>query len=209
MFVAYKVLLAMFLLNMCAVARAGESAIDKGHNFVCEKNNICSAFFEGEEKKAEDFCDPSNFSVVWKKTTEKYLFQCRDSTTSEDGNKNWVVDLHQNSFFMIGYGRFYDKNILIADPNATIPDSFQARHLCHASIVAKLKASDFVLLEKRPSDDEKNPYCYEPTYLTVSAGRLIVQTNEGTLPKGSTDYQARTAFAKEKAGLKLLLRSLH
>jgi hypothetical protein len=209
MFAESKILLAIFILNIWGFAYAEEPAIDKEHNFVCDENNLCSAFLEDEPVKAKKFCDPSHFSVVWKKDTETYLFQCRDGTTSEEESKNWVVDMRHNSFFRVGYGRFYDKNALIANPNTKIPDSFQARPLCHVPIVAKLTASDFVLLDKSPSDDEKNPYCYEPTYLTVSAGRPLVQMNEGALPKGGADYQVRTASANEKAGLTLLLRSLH
>jgi hypothetical protein len=207
--VVYKISLIMVTVCLRGIACAGDEVISAGHNFICDNNNLCSAFFENESAKVEKFCNPSHFSITWKRGREIYLFQCRGRGTTEGENKNWIVDIQHNIYFKVGYGRFYDQNKLIANPDIRIPDSFQARPLCHPAIDEKLRTSDFVLLDKRPSDDEQNPYCYEPTYLTISGGQFHILTSEGTLHRSDADHQMYKASASEKMGLQTLLKSLH
>jgi hypothetical protein len=209
MFAIFRISLFLIALGLFRNSIAHDEVSVISHDFICGLNNICSAFFEEKINIVSKLCDPSRFSVVWNKGSKKYLFLCRGEGAAEEGARNWLVDAQNDIFYRVGYGRFYDRNALISKPNIKIPDGFQARPLCHPANDAQLRASDFVLLNKRPADDEQNSYCYEPTYLTVSGGKMHVSTIEGELTNDDATYQVHNVTENEKACLQFLLKSLN
>lgn len=187
---------------------AGDRPAKEEHNFFCDRANLCAAYFESEAAQVKIFCDISHFSAVWEKGIGKYLFQCHADDTSEEGYRSWVVDINNKVFFKINYGKFYDKKSLIENPNSMIGDSFKARPLCHKANVEYLKWSDFILLKKRPSDNEQNPYCYEIIYLAISGRNLTIFSSENNARKDLADQKQYAVSLREKEGLKKLLQSL-
>ncbi|WP_432258829.1 hypothetical protein [Cupriavidus sp. TMH.W2] len=117
----------------------------------------------------------------------------------------WIVDRKSGLFRSLNYGRFYSKGALEENPNMTIPDKFASRALCSPIDIPKLMASDFVLLDKRPTDDDEGPYCYEPTYLTIKMGKLVIRTNRRTDKCSDSDHVAHEVPARDRVRLIHLL----
>jgi hypothetical protein len=118
------------------------------------------------------------------------------------------VDGKAGLFFRLNCGRFIKKSTLAKSPNMEIPDKFRARNLCNPVDLAKLRASDFILLDKEPASDEDNPYCYAPTYLTLQGGELIVSTSDNPAKVGDPDHAVHAVPVRDRQHLKHLLDAL-
>ncbi|MGF6413153.1 hypothetical protein [Paraburkholderia sp. MM5482-R1] len=72
----------------------------------------------------------------------------------------------------------------------------------------KLKASDFVLLDKKPANEGDNPYCYDPTYLTLKGGKLVIDTSKSLVKQNDSDHTVHPVSARDRTRLKQLSDAL-
>lgn len=173
----------------------------------CSETNECVVFLNNHIPAQDKLCDSSDFSASWIQGSGKYLIQCRSGDTAED-NVVWVVDPKAGIFGRLNYGRFIKKSTLEKNPNMEIPDKFHSRSLCDPIDMAKLKASDFVLLDKKPSNESDDPYCFAPTYLTLENGKLVINTSNGLVKRGDPDHAVLPVSARDREHLNHLLDAL-
>ncbi|MGF6916695.1 hypothetical protein [Paraburkholderia sp. 40] len=86
-----------------------------------------------------------------------------------------------------------------------IPDKFRSRNLCNPTDMSKLRASDFILLDKMPTDEGDNPYCYAPTYLTLKGEKLIVDTGGSPAKPRDSDHAVHRVSTRDQRRLNHVL----
>jgi hypothetical protein len=89
-----------------------------------------------------------------------------------------------------------------------IPDKFSSRSLCHSINIPKLKASDFVLLDKRPTNESEEPYCYAPIYLTIVSKKLFIDNSSGPAKPREYDHAVRAVAERDQKQLNHILDAL-
>lgn len=205
MFAGYKRLLFVLIATWSSVGFAGNGS----GNLIgrCDAMNECVVTFNGKNASRDQLCESSDFSALWIRGSGKYLFQCRRGDTAED-NTVWIVDPGTNLFTKLNYGRFITKGSLEKNPNMRIPDKFSSRSLCHPIDMPKLDASDFALLDKRPSDQDDDPYCYDTTYLTVEGAKLVVETSLGPVKSNDSEHAVHPVSTRDRERLIRLLDTL-
>ncbi|RDK01852.1 hypothetical protein DLM46_15945 [Paraburkholderia lacunae] len=120
----------------------------------------------------------------------------------------WVIDLSAKFFGRLNYGRFIIKSAIERNPNLKVPDKFSSRGLCEPIDVTKLKTSDFLLLDKRPTDSNEDPYCYDPTYLEVGGGKLTIATSRGPATRSDLEHVVNSVSALDRKRLMRVLDTL-
>ncbi|MGF6964857.1 hypothetical protein OKW43_001862 [Paraburkholderia sp. WC7.3g] len=201
---AYKQTLFVLMVTWSAIAYAKDTAGSVQLLGNCDEQNECVVNLNASGSQWEKLCDSPDFSVLWTKRGERYLVQCRSRSTSEE-NVVWIIDVKTGFFGKLYFGRFFKKSILEAGPNMKIEDKFQSRGLCSAAEILRVKASNFVLLDKKSTNNSENPYCYDPIYLTLQGGRLTIGTNNGPFKIGDTDHAVHAVLNRDKARLSHLL----
>jgi len=204
MYVVYKqisVLLAIIFL-FGAVAKGADGSAQLQDN--CDKHNECTLNLNVSDRQWRGLCNSPELSMFWTKGRDRYLVQCRGDGTSED-NRVWVIDEKAGFFGKLYFGRFFKKSIFDDEKNIVIPDKFRSHGLCGPVDSLKLRLSDFVLLEKRPANNDDNPYCYDVNYLIFRDGRFAVEIN-GVLPKpGDTGHAVHAVSSQDRLRLNHLL----
>jgi hypothetical protein len=89
-----------------------------------------------------------------------------------------------------------------------IQDKFSSRSLCEPIDMTKLKASDFLLLDKRPTESDEDSYCYDPTYLQVGGGKLTIATSRGAGTRGNVEHAVKPVSALDRKRLMQVLDTL-
>lgn len=173
----------------------------------CNEEKECVVFLNNEVPTRDELCNSSDASVFWTQGTDRYLLQCKSGDTAED-NVVWVVDLRTGFFGRLNYGRSVRKSELEKNPDMQIPDKFTSRSLCDSIDTSKLEAIDFVLLDKKPTNDDENPYCYDPTYLTIKSGHLVIDTNNGPVKSSDSDHAVHKVSARYRERLGHLLEAV-
>lgn len=204
---AYKWGLLALVAGWSSVAFPGDGGIYGTVVGNCSEEKECVVFLNSRVATQDELCDSSDFSAFWTQGTDQYLLQCNSGDTAED-NVVWVVDLKGGFFGRLNYGRFVKKSELEKNPNMQIPDKFRPRNLCDPIDMSKLKISDFVLLDKKPTNDDENPYCYAPTYLTIKSGYLAIDTNYGPVKSSDTDHAVHMVPARDRERLGHLLEAV-
>ncbi len=207
MYAVYKkVLLVLIGSSSCAVFAGNGGSYG---NLVgdCNGRNECVVTANGKISRKDRLCESANLSTLWIKGSEKYLIQCRGGDTAED-NVVWIVDTRAGFFGRLDYGRFIKKSTLEKNPDVEIPDQFRARNLCDPIDVNKLESSDFVLLDKRPTDKDDNPYCYAPTYLTLKSGKLAIEISVDGVTRHDPDHAVHSVSTRDRKNLNSLLSTL-
>ena len=180
---------------------AGDSSLLVGN---CDEKNECAVNVSASDPRWARLCDSSDLSVHWAKGLGRYLIQCRSGGTSEE-NVVWLIDLKAEFFGKLYFGRFFKKSALEAEPDMKIQDKFQSRELCNSVDLLKIEASDFVLLDKKPTNDAESPYCYDPVYLVLQGGRLTIGNNSGPFKDNDADHAVHEVLSRDEARLRHLL----
>jgi hypothetical protein len=183
-----------------ARARSGSSVSE------CSSSQECIFHPSNNDMQSKLLCESSNFSVVWKKESTKYLIQCRSGDSAED-NVIWVAERKRDFLRRLNFGRFIEKDMLMNKKDILIHDKFSSRKLCHPVDVKKLQLSDFILLNKR-STGEDDPYCYDVNYLAIVNGKLSLSTNAGPVRLGDANYPMSSVDAGDRLRINKLLDAL-
>lgn len=203
--------LAEILIVGCALVGAlGAEEVGRSFGKIvgnCDERDECVVNVGVSDFEWRKLCDSPDLSVHWTRGQERYLVQCRSGGTSDE-NMVWIVDLEADIFGRLHFGRFFKKSVLEGRPNLKIPDKFQSRDLCRPVDVLRVRVSDFILLDKKPTGPAENPYCYDPVYLSVRGGRLTVGTNDGPFKSGDADHSVHSVLTRERAHLNHLLASV-
>lgn len=207
MFAAYSWLLATLIAGWSPVGFAENGAENGGLVGSCNSEQECVVSIHFSEPAQHGLCESSDLSVLWVRESGKYLIQCRSGDTSED-NVVWVIDLSAKFFGRLNYGRFITKSAIEKNPNLKIPEKFRSRGLCGAIEMTKLKTSDFLLLDKRPSDSDEGSYCYDPTYLQVGDGKLTISPSRGAVTRGDFEHAVNPVSALDRKSLNHVLDTL-
>lgn len=72
----------------------------------------------------------------------------------------------------------------------------------------KLDASEFVLLDKKPTDSDEDPYCYDPTYSEVGGGKLTIVTSRALVSRGDLEHAVNPVSALDRKRLTHVLDTL-
>ncbi|CAG4895288.1 hypothetical protein [Paraburkholderia gardini] len=132
------------------------------------------------------------------------MIQCKSGDTAED-NVVWIVDQSAKFFGRLNFGRFITKSAIEKNPNSKIPDKFSSRNLCHPIDMIKLKASDFLLHDKRPTDADDDPYCYDVTYLKLGDAKLVIDTSRGPVMRSDSQHAVHAVSTRDRERLTHLL----
>lgn len=71
----------------------------------------------------------------------------------------------------------------------------------------KVKASNFVLMNRLPAVG-KNAYCYAPTYLSLHDGEWTIETAEGPVQAGDSDYFGPSISPAARKDIQAMLREV-
>ena len=194
----------MWVMIWSSIALANDSGSSIPLLGNCDDHSECSVNLNVSGHELDDMCDYPDFSAFWIRGGDRYLVQCRNGGTSEE-NLVWVIDAKYGKFWELNFGRFFKKSMLELESNLKIQEKFWLLDLCHLAKTSKLKSSYFVLLDKKPTNIEANPYCYEPVYLSFQGGRLTIETNDGRFKHSDTDHVAHAVSDHDRARLRHLL----
>ncbi len=200
MFAVCKWLLVVLIASWSSVGLAESGAENGGLVGGCNSAQECVVSIHIQGAAQHRLCGSSDFSALWIRGREKYLIQCRSGDTAED-NVVWVVDLGAKFFSRLNYGRFITKSAIERNPNLKIPDKFSSRDLCGPIDMTRLKTSDFLLLDKSPTDSDEDSYCYDPTYLEVGGGKLTIAASRGPVTRGDLDHAMSSVSASDRKRL--------
>ena len=195
------------MLIWLSIAYAQDKDVSEQIVGNCDEQNVCVVNFNNSDSHREKLCTSPDFSVLWYRGSERYLFQCRSESTSEE-NTIWIVDKKTDFFGKLHFGRFIKKSALEANPSLKIQDRFQSRILCNPAELSKVKASDFVLLDKKPMDNNENYYCYDPVYLSILDNRLKIENGSGFFNSRDVEHAIHKVSLEDKDSLLYLLKSL-
>ncbi|CAN0623438.1 conserved exported protein of unknown function [Burkholderia multivorans] len=201
---AYKWMLFVWVMTWSSIVFANGASGSVPLLGNCDGHGECSVNLNASGHQWGDICDSLEFSAFWVRGEERYLVQCRNGGTSEE-NLIWVVDAKAGKFWELYFGRFFKRSLLELESNLKIQEKFGSLSLCRPAKISKLRVSYFVLLDKKPTNNEEDPYCYEPVYLMFRGGRLNIETNDGHFKHSDTDHVVHAVSDRDRARLRHLL----
>lgn len=178
MFVVYRFLLIIFAASasFSIFAWSAEKWMLVGG---CDQSGECTAHINGGLPERDILCGSDDLSAIWRRGAERFLIQCGSSSTAEEGTI-WIVDESENVFKKINFGRFVTRKFLVESDVVMMPDKFGPKYLCHSIDGGKLDSSDFIVFEKKPTSGDRGSYCYDPIYLVIKGGALLIgRSSEG------------------------------
>ena len=207
MFAGYKWVLVALLVSCSSVSLAENKPKVEDLAGSCNSAQECVVSILVQGSAPPRLCESSDLSALWIRESRKYLIQCRSGDTAED-NTVWIVDQGAKFYGRLNYGRFITKSAVERNPNLKISDKFSSRSLCEPIDMAKLRASDFLLLDKRPTDSDEGPYCYDATYLKVGDGKLTIATSRGPVMHGDSGHAVHHVSMLDRKRLAQVLDTL-
>ncbi|MEK6348859.1 MAG: hypothetical protein V4764_15355 [Burkholderia sp.] len=197
--------LAVMLWPLLALpAEIGDTG---GLGGTCDARGECVANLSAVKAPWRRLCDSSDFLVLWNRSRERYLVQCKNGDTSDDG-PIWLVDRRSGFFGELNVGRAFKKSVIDAKRDVKIQDKFHSRSLCGPVDTAMLKASDFLILEKLQTNNDDRPYCYSPIYLSFQGHRLDVRNRHGRFRADDEDHAVQAVSDHDKACLDALVNAV-
>lgn len=151
----------------------------------CDDNGECSAIFIRTLPEAKALCGQRTTSIAWRKNSKPILLQCVGSATDEEDNTSYVV----NGVDVVGlnYGRYVKVDFLRQNSAASVAAPLGSLPFCGPADPEKLHNSAFVLLYKRPNENQ-DFYCYDVTYLSTTAGGVQLDTSAGIVAATNRTY---------------------
>jgi len=125
-----------------------------------------------------DVCD-SNEPVLYKSkiTNDEYLLACECNCTSHE-NEGWFISTSEQSAQKITLGKSAIASNMKAD---YVPDIMHSHPMCHlieGTAINKdlAKKASFITLIKYPTNNDEEPYCFEPRYILNEEDFNIIES---------------------------------
>jgi hypothetical protein len=152
---------------------------------LCNKNGECSIAIEAGKFDASDICPSNRLDIEWNEGSKWRVVSCSCDCT-EQSNHNWFVS---SSGVVVGLdtGRVFTKAFFNSSLSPVVPDVISPHGMCEPAIKSKLSDSDYLILDKVPSN-KKDPYCYNAIYVKTSSDDVSISKNSGGMAKSDSDY---------------------
>lgn len=196
MFADCKVISLRLLLAIAITAGATDvMAAEKDGSVKCGPGDECTTTVTNDVIESKNLCPNSPIQMSWNKKSDWTLVSC-SCNCSEQNNNNWFVN-HDGEVIGLGAGRYFPRSFFSPNLNPMVPDIMASHSMCKPADRKMIGRSVFLLLDKRPSNEEKDPYCYDTIYVVDEGGAINFIENNKVIKKNDRSYFSEVKGAEK------------
>lgn len=187
MFADCKVISMKLLLAVSIATGAMDAmAAEKDGSVKCGPGDECTTTATNDTIEAKNLCPSSSIQMSWNKKSDWTLVSC-SCNCSEQNNNNWFVS-RGGSVIGLEAGRYFPRSFFSSSLNPMVPDIMASHSMCKPADRKMVSQSAFILLDKKPSNEEKDPYCYDTIYVVDEGGVINFFENNKSIKKNDHSY---------------------
>lgn len=187
MFADCKVISLRLLLSIAIAAGATNAmAAEKDGSAKCGPGDECTTTVTNDVIESKNLCQNSPIQMSWNKKSDWTLVSC-SCNCSEQNNNNWFVN-RDGVVIGLEAGRYFPRAFFSSNLNPMVPDIMGSHSMCKPADKKMIGRSVFLLLDKKPSNEEKDPYCYDTIYVVDEGGVINFIENNKVIKKNDRSY---------------------
>jgi hypothetical protein len=160
----------------------------------------CSISLNAGSRLSREFCSTASI-IIWNKWDRRYyMVQC-DCECTMQANHIWLVDRNERRVFGFSSGRIFSSDFIRqSSVDTEIPDRFSSVKFCEAPRADALDGAIFVMLHKRPSENDQ-PDCYEVIYVYSEKSSVVISGDSGIIETNRVDYWLSRVSRQQRLAL--------